>query len=175
MTEPSGLGEHSLYLSLSCAHLRLVGLRKPLDDMQRNAALLEGNVTLHRKGMACCTERGETRSALAYANAAREEARVVARAALKDAAHPCGRRRMPSEGQRHPRAESIARAEERVQVRAREGGEACTTARGGRGCRLLSRDGGGGRGGIGLCRIGDAGFRFSGTCRGLGMGLERGR
>ena len=115
--------------------------------------------------MARCTERGETRSALAHANVAREEARVVTRAALEDAAHPCGRRRVRGKGQGHPRAESIARAEERVQVRGREGAEVCTAVRGGRGRRrrLLGRDGCGGRGGICPCRIGDEDFRFLGT------------
>jgi hypothetical protein len=167
MTELSGLREHNLYLSLSSAHLRLVGSRKSFDDMQCNAALLEGKVTLHRKGMARRTERGETRSALAHANVAREEARVVTRAALEDAAHPCGRRRVRGEGQGHPRAESIARAEERVKVRGREVGEACTAARGGRGRRrrLLGRDNGRGRGGIGPCWIGNDDFRFFGTAR----------
>lgn len=161
-----------------------MGSRKPFDDMQRNAALLKGMVTLHRKGMARCTERGERRSALAHANVTREEARVVTCAAFEEAAHPCGRRRVRGEGQGHPRSESIARAEERAQVRAREGGEACTAARGGLGCRrrLLGRDGGGGRCGISLCRIGDEGLRFWGTgchrrclCRWLRMKLERGR
>jgi hypothetical protein len=167
MTGLSDLREHNLYLSLSCAHLRLVGSRKSFDDMQCNAALLEGKVTLHRKGMARRTERGKMRSALAHANVAREEARVVTRAALEDAAHPCGRRRVRGEGQGHPHAESIARAEKRVQVRGREVGEACTAARGGRGRRrrLLGRDSGGGRGGIGPCWIGNVDFRFLGTAR----------
>ena len=55
--------------------------------MQCDAALLEGDVTLRRERMARGTEWRETKAVLAHANLTREEARVIARAALEDAAH----------------------------------------------------------------------------------------
>jgi len=88
----------------------MTGSRQPFDDMQRDAALVEGNITLHREGMAGSSEHGETRGILANADAPREEARVVARAALEDATHPGGRGGVPGEGQGQGRGEGHPRA-----------------------------------------------------------------
>jgi len=55
--------------------------------MQRDAALLEGDVALRTEGMVRGTECGETQGALAHADVTREEARVIARTALQDAAN----------------------------------------------------------------------------------------
>lgn len=54
--------------------------------MQCDTALLEGDVALRREGMARGTEWRETQAVLAHADLTREEARVIARAALEDAA-----------------------------------------------------------------------------------------
>lgn len=83
--------------------------------MQGNAALVEGDIALHREGVARGTERGNV---LAYTDVAREEARVVAGASLEDAAHAGGGGRVRRQG--YPRYGGIARPEERVQVGAGE-------------------------------------------------------
>ena len=111
--------------------------------MQRDAALGEGDITLCREGVSCGTERRRPRHALAHANAAREEARVVASAALKHAAHARGHRRICGErGARDGRR--VARAEERVQVGAGESREPRSAVRGDRFGYCVGGSGGGG-------------------------------
>ncbi len=89
--------------------------------MKRNATLSQGDVTLCCKGMTRGAERRRVGHALAHTDAAREEARVVASATLKHAAHARGGGRVS--GERGPRNGCVARAEERIQVGAGERGE----------------------------------------------------
>lgn len=69
------------YDDLVMIHVSLA-VCQPLNNMQCSTTLLEGKVALRRKGLASSTDRGETGSVLAHANASQKEARVVARTAL---------------------------------------------------------------------------------------------
>jgi len=121
--------------------------------MQRETPLVEADVALRREGVSRGPEGGETRSVLAHADLVREEAGVVARAALEGAAHAGGHRRVSGEG--YSCDGGVARAEERIQVRASERRRQTWIAfvHCGGGRRRLTRGGSGEGGSLG--RFGD--------------------
>ncbi len=72
----------SVKMTRSCAHLTM-RLHQASNDMQCDTTLPEGDVALHREGMARSTKWGETRRGiLASAYEAREETRVITRTTL---------------------------------------------------------------------------------------------
>jgi len=125
--------------------------------MQRETPLVKADVALRREGVACGPEHGETRGILAHADVVREEAGIVARLALEDAAHAGGHRRVRG-GEGYSCNGGVARAEERVQVRACERRRQAwiPPCRGGRRRLIRGGSGEGGKGSTSLSgRFGD--------------------